>query len=195
MYNRYLEHLNKQKQHIHMECDDRNPYGSRSGYVGDKRNSRMVYDGNGRECDYRYDYRYDADYRYSNNDVYNQQHGQHQRGKYYEDYGSEEYYTEKRYKDDLMGWIKKLKAQDTRLNTSREQVLRQARNMGIDFRGYDEDELYATYLMQVSDYPDATNDYNIYIKMAKQWLEDKDVALKGSEKLCAYYYTIVMGEE
>ena len=35
--------------------------------------------------------------------------------------------------------------------------------------------------------------YNL--RTAKEWLEDDDVEMKGSDKLCAYLYTIVLGEE
>ena len=73
------------------------------------------------------------------------------------------------------------------------QVLRQAKNMKIEFKDFDEEEFYAIYLMHISDYPEKSNDYNYYISMAKDWLEDDDVYYKGGDKVCSYLYHTVLG--
>lgn len=135
-------------------------------------------DYNDYNSDYRRDYNMDSRRDYGMDDM--------------NDYGSGD--MEKEYEEELEKWIEKLKRKET-IKVPKEQVLQQARNMGIKFDEYDEKEFYATYLMVMSDYPSISGEYNIYIKMAKDWLEDDDIALSPSEKLCKYLYTIVLGEE
>lgn len=38
------------------------------------------------------------------------------------------------------------------------------------------------------------NDSSTYLNMAKKWLEDDDIEVSPSEKLCIYYYDIVKGK-
>lgn len=160
--------------------DKRNPYGSRGGYVMPNRRDRMMkepyYDDmedtypSRPTRDYRgYDYNYDMNYR---------------------DYSS----VDKEYKQDLKMWIDKLKRKD-KYGMTYEQVIQQAENMGVKFRDYTELEFYATFLMMVSDFGDMISDPNILLKMAKQFLEDDDIEVSPSEKLCIYLYQIVLGEE
>ena len=78
-------------------------------------------------------------------------------------------------------------------NRSKNEILSTAEQMGVRFDKYDEKEFYTTVMMLMSDYPNIGQP-ETYIAMAKQWLEDKDSELTGSEKLAAYYYTIVKGE-
>ena len=108
------------------------------------------------------------------------------------DYASED--MEKEYKEDLHEWIEKLKKKD-KFSMSKEQTTQHARQVGADFKDYTEEEFYAIYLAMVSDYKNMFNDPTMYLRMAKDWLEDDDVAMKGSEKVCAYLYAIVLGEE
>ena len=142
--------------------------------------------------DHRMDYRrdYGMDYRMDSRRDYGDYRGD------YRDYATESDYghEEEKYKKHLHEWIEKLKRKD-RFGVSKEQVLRQATNMQVKFKEYTEDEFYATYLMLISDFPKIANDYNQYLSMAKSWLEDDDVMLKGGDKLCAYLYTIVLAEE
>lgn len=98
------------------------------------------------------------------------------------------------YEQDLHKWIEKLKKKD-RFGQPKEQVIQKAKEMRVDFKDYTEDEFYAVYLMQVSDYPSISNDPRMYMNMAKQWLEDDDIAVDPSEKLCKYLYEIVMSED
>lgn len=98
------------------------------------------------------------------------------------------------YEQDLHKWIEKLKKKD-RFGQPKEQVIQKAKEMRVDFKDYTEDEFYAVYLMQVSDYPSISNDPRMYMNMAKQWLEDDDIAVDPSEKLCKYLYEIVLDED
>jgi hypothetical protein len=201
--------------------DGRNPYGSKGGYVRDhggndyamdyrndyaKHNSGYDYRGN---SDYRYeDYarsgQYDREYHrpmgYEMNGyaMINPDYARGNRGRDYNyDYGRdyERDYAdmEKEYHEELKKWIEKLKKED-RIRVSKDQILRQAKNMNIEFDDFTEEEFYATYLMVISDFPNVTNDYNVYVGMAKNWLMDKDAKLQGSDKLCTYMYEIVLGK-
>lgn len=197
--------------------DGRNPYGSRGGYVSSRRDRRM--DG---RMDYRssmpeYDSRYDYNYRSrmdGNYDMHHERYSEYGRPMEYEmygiagvmprdhrdyrdynyDYAMSEEDEEKRYKKDLEEWCEKLKRYD-RFGLPKEEIINQARNMGAKFDEYDEKEFITTYYMMISDYPEAFGNYQGYLALAKGFLEDKDVELKGSSKLCAYMYSIVKGEE
>ena len=225
--------------------DERNPYGSRGGYVVSSRGRR----GRDREMDNDYDYaRGDRGYDYQGNSDSRgqdyhygyQQYGQYNRPMEYEmygvggirpyedydmrgsndygrgdrgrgnyDYGRNDYgrgrydydmrydyaNEDEEYKKELKKWIEKLKKKETKMNVSKEQIIQQAKNMGVKFDKFDEEEFYAVYLMLLSDYKGLSNDYTLYLKLAKDFLEDEDAALQGSEKVCAYLYTIVLGEE
>lgn len=131
--------------------------------------------------DYGYDMRRNRDYR-----------GDYRRGRDYRDYADDDY--DKEYHEDLKKWAEKLKQYD-RFNMPKEQAINSARQMGVNFEDYDEDEFYTVYLMQVSDYPTIANEPRIYLGMAKAWLEDKDIKLDGSDKLCKYMYEIAMAED
>lgn len=124
-----------------------------------------------RAYDYNYDMRYD-----------------YRRGRDYADDYDEEYH------EDLERWIKKLK-KDDRFGLSKEQVMQKAKDMKVTFDEYDPEEFYAIYLMHVSDYPTIANEPHTYLAMAKSWLEDKDIEIDPSEKVCKYMYEIVMADD
>ena len=63
--------------------------------------------------------------------------------------------------------------------------------MGVIFRDYGELEFEATYYMLLSDFGSVSNDPHSYIAMAKSFLEDDDISVSPSEKLCIYFYEIV----
>ena len=198
--------------------DMRNPYGSRGGYVSSRRSGRdraMDYGHDYPEHDYRYDSRYDRgrmDYRYDRDMEYPRE---HHRPTEYEMYGvggmrplSSDYRSgrrmdygydyasddmEKEWHEDLEEWCKKLKKHDI-FNMPKEQIIQKARDMGVKFQDYNEKEFITTYYMMISDYKNVSNDPHFYLVLAKQFLEDDDAELKGSDKLCAYYYEIVKGE-
>lgn len=141
--------------------------------------------------DYRGNYRrdYGMDYRMDSRRDYGDYRGDYRDYATESDYGNEE----EEYKKLLHEWTEKLKKKD-RIKVSKEQVLRQAKNMKIEFKDFDEEEFYAIYLMHISDYPEKSNDYNYYISMAKDWLEDDDVYYKGGDKVCSYLYATVLGK-
>lgn len=146
--------------------DMRNPYGIRSNAVVSDRPRRDYRD---RYKDYTdYDMDYDRDYA--------------------RDYDG----VDEEYKMDLEDWAKDLKKK-TRNTMPKNEVLSKASQMGVTFDNYDEMEFYTTVMMLMSDFKNIGQP-ETYIAMAKQWLEDDDTELTGSEKLCAYYYTIVKGE-
>ena len=98
------------------------------------------------------------------------------------------------YEEDLKKWTQKLKKND-RFGLSKDQVMQKAKEMKADFKDYDEDEFYAIYLMHISDYPSIANEPHTYVAMAKAWLEDKDLHISPSEKVCKYLYEIVMADD
>jgi hypothetical protein len=193
MRNKYLsDRAMRRSGRRDYRSDMRNPYGSRGGYVRDSRRGR----GYDRAMDERYDYaerggsdyrRYDRRY---NDEAYDRDY-EYDREHYERDYAEEE--MDKEYEEKLHDWIKKLKKKD-RFGSSKEDIIRKAKSMDVKFDEFTEDEFYAVYLMMVSDYKHVANDPHHYLAMAKEWLMDDDVEMTGSDKVCAYLYTIVLGE-
>lgn len=109
----------------------------------------------------------------------------------YEDYASDEE-MEEEYKEDLKEWIKKMKPKD-RFGMTKEQTIQHAKQMGVKFEEFSEEEFYAIFLAMLTDYKDISNDPTIYIRLAKDFLEDDDIAVSPSEKVCIYLYEIVKG--
>jgi hypothetical protein len=208
MRNRYLEDraMRRKDYRNRPMRDGRNPYGSAGGYVRDYRygnDSRMDYNYDYAERNRGYDYRNNYESRNSDYNKYPEHYGEYNRPMYdYEmrnrdynyDYRMDYDHMEKEYHEELKKWIEKLKQKDNRIRVNKEQVMRQAKNMNVRFEDYTEEEFYAVYLMMIADYPNVTNDYNVYLSMAKNWLEDDDVKVKGSDKLCTYLYEIVLGK-
>ena len=139
---------------------------------------------------FSYDSRYDAERYYTPYDMGGEY--TRQRGRYMDDYATEDLMGE--YRKDVRKWADKLKRKD-RFNIPKEEIIEQAKKMGVSFNKYDEEEFYTIYLMHISDYPEIANDYYTYVAMAKKWLEDDDIEVSPSEKVCIYMYDIVMGEE
>ena len=113
------------------------------------------------------------------------------------DYGIYDYSSddmEKEWKEDLHEWTEKLKKHD-RFNVPKDQLIHKARQMGVPFDSYSEDEFITVYYMVMSDYPQIANEPHSYLALAKDWLHDKDSKLQGADKLCAYYYEVVEGGE
>lgn len=152
------------------------------------------------EYDYRNDYMPRRNgYKYEDDYMETERFGKRDRGydytmrdRYRGDYHDDDY--EKEYERDLQKWTEKLKKYD-RFGLPKEKVIENARQMGVKFKDFDEDEFYAVYLMQVSDYPTISNDARMYLGMAKSWLEDEDLKIDPSEKVCKYMYEIVMADE
>lgn len=163
--------------------------------------------------DYRYnrdsrDYRYNRDYRedmYNDNyrdghmpyDNYVLKSGYYDREQRYHPYEYErdrrEYDGNDEWEKDIKEWCNELKRYDI-FNLTKEEIIKKAKEMNVKFDNFDENEFITTYYMLISDFPNVATSPQFYLSLAKMWLNDKDVKLKGSSKLCAYYYTIVKGE-
>lgn len=77
----------------------------------------------------------------------------------------------------------------------KEAVLHKAEMLGIEFKKFTKEEFYVAVLMMYTDFCKTlgTANFDIYLKLAKDWLCDDDIAIKYSEKLATYYDTIVEG--
>ena len=148
--------------------------GTFEGYYGmpeqDYRRGRDYgYDDMRGRRDYGYDYGYD-----------------------YGDYG--ETLSEK----ELEHWNKKLMEQlDEREKQMfhKDVIMQKAKQMGKPMEGFGEKELYTATLMVFTDYKHSIGaNPDLAVKLAYDWLSDKDVAVKGAEKLAVYYDCIVEGE-
>lgn len=161
--------------------DRRNPYGSAGGYV--------------RDYEHHGNYDYTSDYNYEHPMYYSSDYRSR-------DYRSSDYRYDRKaerdeeesYYQELDRWIGKLKRKN-KFNINEQQVLEMAKRSNLKMEDYDEKELYATFLMMVSDYGKVSSDPQAYIEMAKAFLEDDDTELKGSEKLCKYLYAIVLDDD
>lgn len=111
----------------------------------------------------------------------------------YGDYG--ETLSEK----ELDEWCHKLKSQlDEREKQmfSKEIISQKAKQMGKQMENFGEKELEVATLMVYTDYKNSIGQNpDLAIKLAFDWLTDKDVKVKGAEKLAVYYDEIVMGGE
>ena len=70
-----------------------------------------------------------------------------------------------------------------------DKIVKRAKDMGIKFNEYTEEELGVATLMMYTDYCKTLGKASIdmYIKLARDFLEDKDAGVKNGEKLAAYY--------
>lgn len=112
------------------------------------------------------------------------------------DYGD---YGETLSDKELEEWCHKLKSQLTEQEKqmfSKEAIMQRAKAMGKPMEGFGEKELEVATLMVFTDYKQTIgNNIDLAIKLAYDWLSDKDVKVKGAEKLAVYYDEIVMGGE
>ncbi|MBP3573885.1 MAG: hypothetical protein J6J71_04685 [Prevotella sp.] len=119
----------------------------------------------------------------------------------YGDYGYSDYgdYGETLSEKELEEWCHKLKSQlDEREKQmfSKEMIAQKAKQMGKPMEGFGEKELEVATLMVYTDYKNSIGQNpDLAIKLAYDWLTDKDVKVKGAEKLAVYYDEIVMGGE
>jgi len=144
-----------------------------------------------REYDRNYDYRYgDIDYRGRRD---------YRRGRDYRyDYGYD--YADGLDDEELMEWSKELLEgvePNMKQYFTKEAFERKVKDMGINYDKYDFSELYTTTLMLYDDYKKTlgTGSIDIYIRLAKDWLEDEDAEVKYGEKLATYYDEIVCPED
>ena len=189
------------------ERDGRNPYGSRGGYVIDRRGREKGREYEMRNRDMNYDYEDDYDMRgmHGSRRKYDMEYGMD--GRYYNpmimgmperyDYYDSRYdmeYNEREEKRltnrQMKMWKKNLENADgTRGEKyTMEQILPIAQQLGIKFHEFSEEDLCMTVNMLYSDYCKVLgSDLGMYVKLAKAFLEDDDFDGTGSEKLALYY--------
>jgi hypothetical protein len=148
--------------------------GTFNGYYG------MPEQDYGRGRDYGYDMRGRRDY-----------------GDYgYDDYGD---YGETLSEKELEHWNKKLMEQlDEREKQMfhKDTIMQKFKQMGKPMEGFGEKELYTATIMVYTDYKQSIGqNVDLSVKLAYDWLTDKDVKVKGAQKLAVYYDEIVMGGE
>lgn len=90
----------------------------------------------------------------------------------------------------LMSELEEKDRQQLKMDT----IIRRAKEMGISFEKFSEEELYVTVLMLHTDLakafgPSITMDH--WIKGAKAWLCDPDASVRYGKKLATYYENIV----
>lgn len=105
-------------------------------------------------------------------------------------------YGENLTKEELAHWSKKLMGEmedKDKQFFAKENIMRKAKEMGIKFDKFNEEEFYVAVLMMYTDYCKTLGSANmdIYLRLAKDWLEDDDVSVKGGEKLAVYHDNIV----
>lgn len=200
--------------------DGRNPYGSRGGYVTSRdprRRDRM-----GRMEDYARgrDYGYEGP-EYPNREreerMYRDGHYYpfEITGKMgYEEEMYDPYYQDMMYdyrgrgrdyagaemlsNRELMDWSQKMMKdveEKDKAFFKYENIEKKAKDMGIQFDKFTFDEFYLVCLMMYTDYCKTLGTANMdtYLRLAKDWLCDEDVAMRYGEKLSTYYDTVVMG--
>lgn len=124
-------------------------------------------------------------------------------GNDYGDYDDYDYAHEdmlKLTKSDMEEWKSMLENADGTHGEhfSMPQIKQAAQALGLQMRDYDEKDLCMTVNMLYSDYCNTLRQFipkdkeaMVYTKLAKDFLEDSDASVQGSEKLAAYFYTMV----
>lgn len=153
----------------------RNDYNMNDGHYRHEMPSYSMY-GQVMPYDYGRDYGRDyRDYDYDDED---------------DDYAS----GEEEYKKELEKWSHKLKQHD-RFNINKEEVIKKAKEMQVQFNDFNEDEFYAIYLLYLSMHKNQFNDPHMYIKMAKDFLSYQGFKLNPSETVWVMLNDIVLGKE
>lgn len=152
----------------------------------------------GRDYNYGEDYARGRgrDYNYGNDYARGRDYGYMPYPPYMMDYASQggEYLSDR----DLQMWadklMKKVEDKDKQF-LSRENIRKRADEMGIKFEKYSFEEFYVVVLMKYTDHCKTlgTANMDIYLKLAKDFFEDDDAAVKYGEKLALYYDHIVEG--
>ena len=168
--------------------------GRFNGYYGGAED----YARGGRDYNYGEDYARGRgrDYNYGNDYARGRDYGYMPYPPYMMDYASQgsEYLSDR----DLQMWADKLmrdvEDKDKQF-LSRENIRKRADEMGIKFDKYSFEEFYVVVLMKYTDHCKTlgTANMDIYLKLAKDFFEDPDTALRYGEKLATYYYDIVEG--
>lgn len=177
--------------------DSRNPYGAKGGYVRDYRSDyasrygdREPYDRYGDSAYSRYDNArgrrdYESDMEYRDSRYFDMRMDRHYEEEYLSDH-------------EIKAWSKRLMEEvedKDKAFFKPENIEKRAKELGIRYDKFTPDELYVTVLMIYTDYHKTlgTANFDMYVKLAKDWLCDEDVAHQYSHKLRAYYEHIVNG--
>lgn len=130
------------------------------------------------------------DYRRGDYNYYGRDYG-------YRDYGGD--YGETLTEKELDEWCRKLKDQldeRERHMFTKDAILQKARQLGKSMEGFGEKELEVAVLMIYTDYKNTIGqNIDMAVKLAFDWLNDKDASVKGAEKLAVYYDCVVLGED
>lgn len=125
--------------------------------------------------------------------------GNYNQGGRRNDYGYYGDYGETLSEEDLDKWCKKLKEQlDEREKQmfSKEAITRHVKQIGRQMQGFGEKELEVTTLMIYTDYKNSIGqNLDLAVRLAFDWLNDKDASVKGAEKLAIYHDCIIEGED
>lgn len=197
--------------------DERNPYGSRGGYVSSRRPRRdrdMDYYGMPKG-DYRRgggmppmrdydDYDMRGDMRGRDYGDYNRDYADYEmhdmRGRDYGDYGMRDYgemeYGKMSHKD-IENWKNHMNNQDGTMGEhfKKEQVMQAARQIGVNPEEYGEHIFPLVMNMMYSDYCAVAKKFGLdrpdfYAELAKAFLNDKDFEGEPEEKVYLYYKCI-----
>ena len=112
-------------------------------------------------------------------------------------------YGEKLTKEEMEHWRRKLEKEvgdeQSKNFFKKENIEQKARQMGIQMRDFDAEELALASYMLYSDYCKSLKPYvgqnmDVFVKMGEEFLNDPDSEVKGGEKL-ALYFEIVSGED
>ena len=102
-------------------------------------------------------------------------------------------------KSELEHWDKKLLKKIPERDKSfftKENIVSRAKAMGVQMNDFNEEELFTTVLMMYTDHCDSVGqNYDMYIKIGRDFLMDDDTSVGGGEKLAVYYDCIVEGED
>lgn len=153
---------------------DRERDRMRGGYSRDRER--------GRDYDYNDYGNYDYDYDYRDRENYNN----------YDYHSGNQRMTERELMDKSKQFLNGVDSK-AREYFSLSNIERKSKELGIDYSSYDFNEFYTTALMLYSDFSKTlgTINFDIYLKLARDWLDDKDSMLKGGKKLCAYFDKVV----
>ena len=138
----------------------------------------------------RGDYRGGRDYGYD-------MRGGYGRRDYGYDYGYDDYgdYGETLSTEELQKWERKLMEQlDEREKQmfKKEAIIPKFKQMGIEMKGFNEEELYVETLAQYTDHKASIGQNpDLAIKLARDFMIDPDSNVKGGERLAVYYDTFV----
>lgn len=201
----------------HRSGDGRNPYGSRGGYVTNRRprRDREMEDYGIPKGDFRRDalppmrdyadYDMRGDMRGRDYGDYNRDYADYDMRRDYADYGMRDYgemeYGKMSHKD-IEKWKKHMKNQDGTMGEhfKKEQVHQAARQIGVNPDEYGEHIFPLVMNMMYSDYCAVAKKFGLdrpdfYAELAKAFLNDKDFGGEPEEKVWLYYQCIASPEQ